>query len=49
MTIQYERTFQGAHKFYAMDKNGYLFTMQYMFCSKREALASFKRELKERG
>jgi len=45
MKIQYEKTFQGAHKFYAL-KNGFLFTMQYMFCSKKEALAMFKSDLK---
>ena len=46
MIIQYEKTFQNAHKFYAIDKNGYLITKQYMFYTKREALKSFKRELK---
>lgn len=49
MVIQYEKTFQGAHRFYAIDKKGHLFTMQYMFSSKREALANFKFELKARG
>jgi hypothetical protein len=45
MIIQYEKTYQGAHRFYAM-RGDYLFTMQYFFCSKREALAMFKQELR---
>lgn len=47
MNIQYEKTFQGAHKFYALNKHGRFITMQYFFYSKREALSMFKQELKE--
>ena len=46
MIIQYEKTFQGAHKFYAIDKSGHLFTMQYFYYTKREALRLFKNELR---
>ncbi len=46
MIIQYEKTFQGAHKFYSVDKNGYLITRQYFDYTKREALRLFKNELK---
>lgn len=42
MTITYEKTFQGAHKFYVTNKSGQLVTMQYFFTSKREALSNFK-------
>lgn len=45
MNINYEKTFQGAHKFYAIDKNGYLVTMQYFDYTKREALNLFKQHL----
>ena len=44
--MTYEKTFQGAHKFYAMVDNQ-LITMQYMFCSKKEALQMFKQYIKE--
>lgn len=44
MNIQYERTFQGAHKFYALVDNQ-LITMQYYFCSKTYALNQFKKLL----
>jgi hypothetical protein len=46
MTIQYEKTFQGAHKFYALDKNDNLITKQYFYYTKCEALRLFKNELK---
>jgi hypothetical protein len=46
MIIQYEKTYQGAHKFYALDKNDNLVTKQYFYYSKREALKLFKQELK---
>ena len=46
MIIQYEKTFQGAHKFYALNKHGQLITRQYFLTSKREALADFKHEFK---
>jgi hypothetical protein len=46
MIIQYEKTFQGAHKFYSRDKNGDLITMQYMFYTKSQALTLFKEYLK---
>ena len=46
MVIQYEKTFQGAHKFYAFDKYDNLVTRQYFFYTKREALKLFKQELK---
>jgi hypothetical protein len=46
MTIQYEKTFQGAHRFYALDKNGHLFEKDYLFYTKKEALKLFKNELK---
>lgn len=46
MVIQYEKTFQGAHKFYGFDKNDNLITRQYFFYTKREALKEFKQELK---
>lgn len=46
MVIQYERTFQGAHKFYAM-KGGYLVQMSYFFTSKAQALKEFKSYLAE--
>lgn len=39
--IQYEKTFQNTHKFYAMVDNE-LITMQYFFCSKSYALKQFK-------
>jgi hypothetical protein len=48
MIIQYEKTFQGAHRFYALDKSGHLFSQQYFFYTKLEALRLFKNELKER-
>jgi|GEM_PF-2788204 len=47
MVIQYEKTFQGAHKFYARDKNNNLLTRQYFFYTKKEALRLFKQELKK--
>lgn len=47
MIIQYEKTFQGAHKFYALNKTNILVTMQYMFYSKAQALKLFKAYLKE--
>jgi hypothetical protein len=47
MIIQYEKTFQGAHKFYAFTKNGLSLNRQYFFYTKREALKRFKNELKE--
>lgn len=46
MIIQYEKTFQGAHRFYAIDKNGDFVNMQYFFTSKAKALAAFKRLLR---
>ena len=46
MNITYEKTFQGAHKFYAM-VGDQLITKQYFFTSKREALRDFKELLKE--
>ena len=46
MKINYEKTFQGAHKFYAL-VGGHLITKQYFFTSKREALRDFKELLKE--
>lgn len=46
MTIRYERTFQGAHCFYALDKNDNLIKKQYFYYTKREALRLFKNELK---
>lgn len=46
MTIQYEKTFQGAHKFYALDKNNNEFCIQYFYYTKSEALRAFKNALK---
>jgi hypothetical protein len=46
MIIQYEKTFQGAHKFYALDKTDTLVTMQYMYYTKAQALKLFKQYLK---
>lgn len=43
--ITYERTFQGAHRFTTV-VNGYLFTRQYVFFTKREALAFFRAEVR---
>jgi hypothetical protein len=43
MTI--ERTFQGAWRITTMHKDQYV-TRQYFFCTKREAIAEFKQELK---
>lgn len=45
MIIQYEKTFQGAHKFYALDKNDNLVTRQYFDYTKRDALKLFKEYL----
>lgn len=42
--MTYQKTFQGAHKISAV-VNGCLYTMQYMFCTKREALAKFKHDI----
>jgi hypothetical protein len=50
MVIQYEKTFQGAHKFYTTVENEYveyLFTKQYFGYNKRQALQLFKTEVKE--
>lgn len=46
MIIQYEKTYQGAHKFYALDKNNVLVTKQYLFYTKSEALKAFKQFIK---
>lgn len=46
MIIQYEKTFQGAHRFYGFDKSGNYTSRDYFFYTKREALQLFKRELK---
>jgi len=46
MIIQYEKTFQGAHKFYALASSGTLLTKQYFFTSKAKALKDFKFLLK---
>lgn len=46
MTIQHKKTFQGAHEFYALDKNDNLITRQYFYYTKREALRLFKNELR---
>lgn len=43
--MTYEKTFQGAHKFYCVVDNQ-LITMQYMFCSKADALKQFKLYIK---
>jgi len=42
MIIQYEKTFQGAHKFYAMTGRGELLTKQYFFTTKAKALKDFR-------
>lgn len=46
MIIQYEKTFQGAHKFYTLVDNE-LISMQYMFCNKATALKQFKQFIKD--
>ena len=46
MIIQYEKTYQGAHKFYALDKNDVLVTKQYFFYTKSQALKEFKQLIK---
>jgi hypothetical protein len=46
MIIQYEKTFQGAHRFWGYDKNNNSVTKQYFFYTKTEALRLFKNELK---
>lgn len=46
MKIQYEKTFQGAHKLYAL-VDGILVTEQYFFCSKAEAFRQFREKYKE--
>jgi hypothetical protein len=46
MVIQYEKTFQNAHKFYALVDNEVI-TMQYFFCSKSYALKHFKQLIGE--
>lgn len=45
--MQYRKTFQGAHEFSARDKNGNIFKMQYMFCTKREAMSDFSQALRD--
>jgi hypothetical protein len=46
MFIQYEKTFQGAHQFFAVDRLGNLVSMQYMYYSKAQALKLFKQFMK---
>jgi hypothetical protein len=46
MIIQYEKTFQGAHKFYALAGSGVLLTRQYFFTTKSQALKDFKQLLR---
>jgi len=42
-----ERNYEGAWVIYSLvDSLGYMVTRRYYFMSKREAVASFKRELK---
>lgn len=46
MIIQYQKTFQGAHKFWGFDKNDNSISRQYFYYTKHEALRLFKNELR---
>lgn len=45
MTVQYEKTFQGAHKFYALNADNILVTRQYIGYTKAQGLRLFKHEV----
>jgi cell division protein YceG involved in septum cleavage len=46
MATSYRRTFQGAWELTDSTKQGYLFTRQYFFYTKREATRLFREALK---
>lgn len=48
MIIQYEKTYQGAHKFYC-SVNDQLITQQYFFYTKKAALQAFKQLIQDLG